>query len=46
MAKFMLPRYIDVVDALPRNAAGKLQKEELRVRSASTWDADAQAVGR
>jgi crotonobetaine/carnitine-CoA ligase len=46
MAKFMLPRYIDVVDALPRNAAGKLQKEELRVRSASTWDAEAQAVGR
>jgi crotonobetaine/carnitine-CoA ligase len=46
MARFMLPRYIEVADALPRNPAGKLQKEQLRAPSASTWDAEAQAVAR
>lgn len=37
---FMLPRYIDIVDFLPRTLSGKIQKSELRRTpvSAGTWD--------
>ena len=30
LAYFMVPRYVDVVDALPRNAVGKVEKFKLR----------------
>jgi crotonobetaine/carnitine-CoA ligase len=43
LAKFMLPRYIEVVEALPRDAAGKVQKEQLRQLSAKVWDVEAMA---
>jgi len=39
MASFMLPRYVEVVPALPRIATGKLMKEELRGVGSGTWDA-------
>jgi len=41
MPRFMLPRYIELVDALPRTPTNKLRKVELRDRpiaSAVTWD--------
>jgi crotonobetaine/carnitine-CoA ligase len=40
---FFVPRYIDFVDELPRNAHGRIQKEILRERgvTADTWDRDA-----
>ena len=41
MPKYMAPRYIDVVDALPRNATTlRLQKFVLRDRGVTptTWD--------
>ncbi len=40
MPKFMLPRYIEFVEALPRTVTQKVQKARLRAESvtASTWD--------
>jgi crotonobetaine/carnitine-CoA ligase len=37
---FAVPRYVDVVDELPKNAVGRVLKHELRARgvSASVWD--------
>ena len=32
MANFKVPRYLEVVDALPLNASGKVLKFELRER--------------
>ncbi|HET6998322.1 MAG TPA: AMP-binding protein [Solirubrobacterales bacterium] len=40
MAAFMVPRYVEVIAALPRAETGKVMKEELRGVSASTWDAE------
>lgn len=42
MASFMVPRYVDVVDALPKTPTGKIQKFDLRARgvTATTWDRD------
>lgn len=42
MADFMVPRYVDVVDALPKTPTGKIQKYALRQRglTAGTWDRD------
>jgi non-ribosomal peptide synthetase component E (peptide arylation enzyme) len=37
VASYKLPERIDVVDALPRNAVGKVTKPELRER----WGLDA-----
>lgn len=39
MAAFMVPRYVEVVAALPRAETGKVMKEELRGVAAGTWDA-------
>ncbi len=39
MAAFMVPRYVEVVPALPRAETGKVMKEELRGVGAGTWDA-------
>lgn len=46
MAYFMVPRYIEVVDALPKTQTGKIQKFELRRRgvSTATWDRDAAGI--
>jgi acyl-CoA synthetase (AMP-forming)/AMP-acid ligase II len=33
MANYKVPRYIEVVDALPLNASGKVLKYELRARA-------------
>jgi crotonobetaine/carnitine-CoA ligase len=39
MAAFMVPRYVEVVAALPRAETGKVMKEELRGAGPGTWDA-------
>lgn len=43
---FMVPRYIEFMDALPRSATMKVQRAELRKRShgASIWDRKANGV--
>jgi crotonobetaine/carnitine-CoA ligase len=37
---FAVPRYIEVMEALPVNAVGRVRKDELRERgvTAATWD--------
>jgi len=37
---FMVPRYVEIVDALPRNPIAKVEKYKLKARgtSGSTWD--------
>lgn len=44
MAYFMLPRYIDLVDQLPKTATGKIQKFALREQgpTQTTWDRENQ----
>lgn len=46
MAYFMIPRYIEVVDALPKTATGKIQKFALRDAGVgeNTWDRVAAGV--
>jgi carnitine-CoA ligase len=43
MPKFAVPRYIEIVDDLPRNAVGRVLKYVLRERgvTAQTWDREA-----
>ena len=43
MARHMLPRYIDVVEALPRTPTEKVEKYILGERgvTSTTWDRDA-----
>jgi crotonobetaine/carnitine-CoA ligase len=44
MPRFMLPRYLDVVDEIPRNSTSlRVQKHVLRDRgvTATTWDREA-----
>ncbi len=40
MARFMLPRFIDFIDALPKTPTGKIRKFSLRKKgvSSTTWD--------
>jgi carnitine-CoA ligase len=40
MAKFMVPRYVEIVDALPRTPTEKIRKVELRAAGLTpgTWD--------
>ena len=42
MAYFMVPRYIDMVESLPKTPTGKIQKYELRHQGVTpaTWDRD------
>ena len=42
MARHMLPRYVDVVDELPRTPTEKVRKDALRERgvTVTTWDSD------
>ena len=46
MAYFMVPRYVEIIDALPKTQTGKIQKFELRERgnSDATWDRVAAGV--
>ena len=46
MAHFMLPRYVRVVDALPKTPTAKVQKHLLRAAGidADTWDRDAEGI--
>ena len=39
IAAFMVPRYVEVVAALPRAETGKVMKEELRALGGGVWDA-------
>jgi carnitine-CoA ligase len=41
MARFMVPRYVELLDELPRNPLGKVLKRELREVGPATWDAEA-----
>jgi len=43
MARHMVPRYIDVVDQLPRTPTEKIEKRRLQERAATatTWDREA-----
>jgi crotonobetaine/carnitine-CoA ligase len=40
MPYFAVPRYVDILDELPKNVIGRVLKPELRQRgvTASTWD--------
>lgn len=40
MADFMVPRFIQLLDELPRSPTGKVLKEELRSTGPGTWDAE------
>lgn len=46
MARFMIPRFIDMVDALPRTPTGKIRKFALRDAGVSpaTWDREAAGI--
>lgn len=47
MARFMVPRYIEIVTALPRNHVGKVEKTKLRELPGTTvWDAEAEVAKR
>jgi crotonobetaine/carnitine-CoA ligase len=43
MPYFCVPRYLEVVDALPKNVIGRIRKDVLRSRGLGTgaWDRDA-----
>ena len=45
MARYMVPRYVDVLDALPLTPTEKVEKYRLQERgvTATTWDRDASA---
>lgn len=47
MTHFMLPRYVRVLDTLPRTPTNKVQKHQLRNEgiTADTWDREAAAPG-
>ena len=46
MAYFMVPRYVEVVDALPKTQTGKIRKYTLRERGLTpgTWDREAAGI--
>lgn len=46
MAHFMVPRYVEFIDEMPKTPTGKIQKYVLRERglSAATWDREAAGV--
>lgn len=43
MPRYAVPRYLEVLDALPKTATGKLQKQDLRAAgvTADSWDREA-----
>jgi len=44
MARFMVPRYVQILPELPHNQVGKVEKEKLRSLDPGTWDAEASIV--
>jgi carnitine-CoA ligase len=46
MPHFMVPRYVEVLDALPKTAVGRIQKFKLKEKgnSESTWDREAVGI--
>ena len=46
MAYFMVPRYVDVVEIMPKTPTGKIQKYRLCERGATvtTWDREAAGI--
>jgi crotonobetaine/carnitine-CoA ligase len=40
MARFMIPRYIEIRDELPLTQTGKVRKESLRSITGQEWDAN------
>ena len=42
----MVPRYVDIIDALPKTPTGKIQKADLRARGVTptTWDREADKI--
>ena len=46
MAYFMVPRYVEIVDALPKTQTGKIRKYTLRERGLTpgTWDREAAGI--
>ncbi|MCB0219484.1 MAG: AMP-binding protein [Chrysiogenetes bacterium] len=48
LAKYAIPRFIEVTDELPKTGTHRVQKNDLRARgpSAATWDADKAAPKR
>lgn len=46
MAYFMVPRYVETIDALPKTPTGKIQKFDLRETgvTSATWDREAAGV--
>jgi len=45
LARFMLPRFIEVVTELPRNAVGKIEKQKLKQRPLAAGTFDSKAAG-
>jgi crotonobetaine/carnitine-CoA ligase len=43
MPRYMVPRYVELADELPRTQTGKIEKFRLRERGATeaTWDREA-----
>jgi len=44
MARFMVPRFIDIRDRLPCSELGKVQREELARTTAGSWDAQEEGL--
>jgi crotonobetaine/carnitine-CoA ligase len=46
MAHFMVPRYVRVLEALPKTPTNKVQKAELRAAgvTSDTWDREAAGI--
>lgn len=42
---YAVPRYVEVLDRLPRNELGKVKKQELRARGTTSGTVDLQALG-
>jgi len=40
MARYMVPRYIEVLDSLPYNDVGKLARQDLENIAPPVWDAE------
>jgi crotonobetaine/carnitine-CoA ligase len=43
---FAVPRYVEIIDALPRNGVGRVMKHKLREtgNGPNTWDFDAMGL--